>query len=80
MAGHGVLGAAQGLQGIAQITVINRFLGAYADGLCDQVQGLLGHADLEGDDAEKMISVGMIGVTLKNLAVPRASACSRLPA
>jgi len=32
---------------------------------------LHGHADLEGDDAEKMISVGMIGVTLKNLAVPR---------
>lgn len=56
---------------IAQIAVINRFVGVLTDGPGNQHQGIFRHAGLKGDDAEKMIGVGMIGIKLKGLPVPR---------
>ena len=71
MACDGFVRAVQRLQRITQITVVNGFFGINTDGLGDQVQGFFRLTGLKGDDAEKMIGVGMIGIDREDLAINR---------
>ena len=71
MAVDGLVRAAQFLQRIAQIAVIKGFFGINTDSFGDQFKGFFRLAGLKGDDAQKMIGIGMTGGGLKDFPVSR---------